>query len=280
MSNDNRYDGDIKIILSKINNNGWNYWTTLDKRLIKGGQFSALSSTLLLLELGMNPTEPLLKEMTNLIFDSWQTDGRFKLYPNGTIYPCHTINATNVICHLGYATDKRIQKTFDHLFEIQHSDGGWRCRKFIFGKGPETEFSNPGPTLMALDAYRFTNFLNNDERLDKAVDFLLNHWTIRKPLGPCHYGIGTLFLQISYPFNQYNLFYYVYVLSFYNKAIKDKRFLEAFEVLKSKVVDEQIIIERSNSQLNELSFCQKGKVSDLATVRYHEILHNVDKNTV
>lgn len=280
MSSENNYDSDIKIILSKINDNGWNYWTTSDKRLIKGGQFSALGSTLLLLELGMSPTEPLLKEMTNLIFDSWQKDGRFKLYPNGAIYPCHTINAVNVICHLGYVTDERVQKTFNHLFEIQHSDGGWRCRKFSFGKGPETEFSNPGPTLMALEAYRFTNFLNNDDRLDKAVDFLLSHWTIRKPLGPCHYGIGTLFLQVSYPFNQYNLLYYVYVLSFYNKAIKDKRFFEAFEVLKSKIVDDKVMIERSNPQLNKLSFCQSGKVSDLATIRYREILHNISKNNM
>ena len=56
------------------------------------------------------------------------------------------------------------------------------------------EYSNLYPTLMALDAFRFSKYLNN-----KAVEFLLDHWTIRKPIGPCRYGIGTLFMQVKYP---------------------------------------------------------------------------------
>jgi hypothetical protein len=48
----------------------------------------------------------------------------------------------------------------------------------------------------------------------------------------------------EYPFRNYNLFVYVYVLSFYNQAKKDKRFLEALEILKSKMVDGQIVVER------------------------------------
>jgi len=51
-----------------------------------------------------------------------------------------------------------------------------------------------------LDALRFSNGFNKEPVLDKAVDFLLENWKIRKPIGPCHYGIGTLFMQIEYPF--------------------------------------------------------------------------------
>ena len=105
-------------------------------------------------------------------------------------------------------------------------------------------YSNPFPTLNALDAFRFSNYLNREPALDKAVDFLLNHWTKRKPIGPCHYGIGTLFMQIEYPFRTYNLFVYVYVLSFYNRAKSDQRFLEALQALESKMVEEQIVVER------------------------------------
>jgi hypothetical protein len=50
--------------------------------------------------------------------------------------------------------------------------------------------------------------INKEPLLDRAVDFLLEHWTIRKPIGPCHYGIGTLFMQVEYPFRNYNLFIY------------------------------------------------------------------------
>ncbi|MGI6004583.1 MAG: prenyltransferase [Christensenellales bacterium] len=275
MAVEKQYQPDVEAILAKRYDNGWDYWTTPDKRLIKGGPFSTLASALLLLELGMEPSAPLLKEVAGLIFSTWREDGRFKLYPQGSIYPCQTINAASVLCHLGYAPDSRLQKTFQHLFDIQHHDGGWRCNKFSFGRGPETAFSNPGPTLTALNAFRFTSFLNQEQALDKAVEFLLEHWITRQPLGPCHYGIGTLFMQPEYPFGNYNLFVYVYVLSFYNRAKEDGRFHEALKTLESKLVDGKIMVERVNRKLAGFAFCKKGEPSDLGTERYREILRNL-----
>jgi len=163
---------------------------------------------------------------------------------------------------------------------MPYTDGGWRCNKFSFGHGPETEYSNPFPTLAVLDAFRFSNYLNAEPSLDKAVEFLLEHWTIRKPIGPCHYGIGRLFMQVEYPFKEYNLFQYVYVLSFYNRAKDDKRFLEAFETLQSKLVDGKIVVERVVPKLAGLTFCKKGQPSELATKRYHEILKNLGNSSL
>jgi len=270
-----QYQADVDKILARRYDNGADYWTTPDKRLNKGSPFSALSCAYMLLELGMEPADPILAHTADLFFSAWREDGRFKLFPQGAIYPCHTINAANVLCHLGYASDSRLQRTFEHLLEIQHGDGGWRCKKFSFGRGPETEFSNPGPTLTALNAFRFTGLLNQEQTLDKAVEFLLEHWTTRRPLGPCHYGIGTLFMQVEYPFANYNLFVYVYVLSFYDRAKSDQRFLDALGVLESKLVDGKIVVERLNRKLAGLAFCKKGEPSDLATMRYREILNNL-----
>lgn len=154
----------------------------------------------------MSPQEPILKAAADLIFSAWQEDGRFRVYPTGGIYPCQTAIAANVLCHMGYAEDERLQKNLKHLLDIRYQDGGWRCNKFSFGHGEETEYSNPQPTLNALDAFRFSQYLNNEPALDRAVEFLLEHWIIRKPIGPCHYGIGTLFMQVEYPFRNYNLF--------------------------------------------------------------------------
>lgn len=275
MAVEKRYESDIDEILSHRLDNGADLWATPDKRLIKGAPFSTLESVMYLLELGMEPTETILKESAELIFSTWQGDGRFRLYPKGSIYPCHTIHAANTLCHMGFASDARLQKTFQHLLQIQYADGGWRCNKFSFGRGPETDYSNPLPTLTALDAFRFSDYLNIESALDKAVDFLLDHWTIREPIGPCHYGIGTLFMQVEYPFRNYNLFVYVYVLSFYNRAKNDRRFLEALETLESKTVNGQIMVERIVPKLAGLSFCKKGQPSELATIRYHEILENL-----
>jgi hypothetical protein len=272
-----QYLSDVEVILSHRYDNGGDLWTTTDKRLLKGAPFSTLESVLLLLELGMDPGEPILKEAADLIFSTWQKDGRFKVYPQGGIFPCHTVHAADTLCHMGYASDARLQTTFGHLLDIQYTDGGWRCNKFSFGRGPETEYSNPFPTLTALSAFRFSDYLNKEPALDKAVDFLLEHWIIRKPIGPCHYGIGTLFMQVEYPFRNYNLFYYIYVLSFYNRAKEDKRFLDALKVLESKMADGQIVVERDNRKLSGLSCCQIGQQNPLATVRYHEILKNLSR---
>jgi len=277
MAVDNQYISDVEAILSHRYDNGADLWTTPDKRLLKGAPFSALESALFLLELGMEPTEPVLQGIADLFFSVWQKDGRFKAYPKGSIFPCQTVRAADLLCRMGYASDTRLQRTFMHLLDIQYHDGGWRCEKYFFGRGPETEYSNPHPTLTALSAFRFSDYLNNEPALDRAVDFLLEHWTIRKPIGPCHYGIGTLFMQMEYPFRNYNLFVYVYVLSFYDRAKEDKRFLEALEKLESKMVGGQIVVERVVPKLAGLTFCKKGHPSELATKRYHEILNNLGR---
>lgn len=273
-----QYQSDADTILARRYDNGGDLWATPDRRLGKGSPFSTLDCALMLSELGMNTSEPLLKQTAELILSSWREDGRFRLAREGAIYPCHTATAARILCRLGYASDNSVKRTFGHLLEIQHNDGGWRCNTYKFGRGPETAFSNPGPTLEALDAFRCTGFLNQDSRLDKAVEFLLNHWVTRKPLGPCHFGIGSLFMKVEFPFFRYNLFFYVYVLSFYNRAKKDQRFLEALRILESKLVNGSIIVENPNRKLAKFTFCKKGETSDIATERYLEILKNLGKS--
>ena len=277
MADKEMYAPDIEAILSHRHDNGADLWTTPDRRLIKGSPFSTLESVMYLLELGMEPSDPLMKDAAALIFRACQVDGRLQLYPTGALYPCQTIHAANTLCHLGYAADERIGITLRHLLDTRQPDGGWRCNKYFFGRGPETEYLNPLPTLSALDAFRFTPLVNAEPALHRAVDFLLEHWVIRNPIGPCHYGIGTLFMQVEYPMRGYNLFMYVYVLSFYSRARKDGRFLEALHALQSRLRDGQIVVERVVPKLAGLSFCKKGGKSELATERYREILRNMAK---
>jgi hypothetical protein len=262
------------MILSHRHDNGSDLWATPDRNLCKGAPFSTLESVLYLLELGVSHTDPLIKDVAELIFGTQREDGRFKI-ATGAIYPCQTAHAANVLCHMGYAEDERLKVTFEHLLDTQYQDGGWRCNSFKYGRGPETEYSNPFPTLIALDAFRHTDLPGQAGQLNRAIDFLLEHWTIRKPIGPCHYGIGSLFMQAEYPFRTYNIFMYVYVLSFYGQAREDKRFREVFEVLQSKLLDGQMVVERVAPKLAKLSFCEKAKPSIHATKRYEEILENI-----
>jgi len=274
-----RHIADVEALLARRHDNGGDYWASADGRLAVGAPFSTLSSLLILHELRVPRTHEAVKGGLQLSLKAWREDGRFRLAPRGALYPCGTAGAARVLCRFGCARDRRLQRTFAHLLETQHHDGGWRCNKFPFGRGPETEFSNPGVTLLALDAFRFTEHLNRHAGLDRAVESLLEHWVVRRPMGPCHFGIGTLFMQVEYPFLRYNLFFYVYVLSFYDRAKHAPRCLEALRALKSKLDERgRIVVERPHRHLAGLSFCAKGCSSDPATVRYREVLENLQKS--
>ncbi|GIG27216.1 prenyltransferase [Cellulomonas denverensis] len=265
---------DVEAVLSHRHDLGGDLWTTPDLRLGKGAPFSALESPLLLLDLGMDPDEPVLRDSAELVLSTWRPDGRFAVYPHGAILPCHTAAAARLLCRLGRADDPRVVRCLEQLLDGRHDDGGWRCRKFSYGRGPETELSNPMPTLVALDAFRHTT-TPQSPALDQAVETLLRHWTTRAPVGPCHYGIGTLFHQVSFPFRAYNLFYWVYVLSFYPAARTDPRFAEAFAALRSTLMAGQIVVQRVVPKLARLEFCRPGRPSATATARYREIVHNL-----
>lgn len=269
------YSEDVSYILARNRDNGAEFWATPDGNLMKGGPFSTLEAAYVLTQLGLDAAHPMLEGAAALIWRAQRPDGRFSLVPKSSIFPCQTIHAAKTLASLGFAEDDRLHKTLSRLLETQHAGGGWRCNKFFFGHGPETEAANPGPTLTALDLFRQTPLANADRRLDSTVEFLLSHWTTRAPLGPCHYGIGTLFHQVSFPFLSYNLFYYVFVLSFYEAAKRDPRFLDALCVLQSKLKDGQIVVERPHQKLSQLSFCKKGEISELATKQYQSILNNL-----
>jgi hypothetical protein len=55
----------------------------------------------------------------------------------------------------------------------------------------------------------------------------------------------------------------------------DGHFREAFDALTAKLVDGQVVVERVVPKLARLSFCAKGKPSELATDRYREIVANI-----
>ncbi len=268
------YRADVKTILSHRLANGADFWSSLEGGIGVGSPFSTLEAVLMLTELGVEPDAPALRGAAKRILACWRDDGRIHVQPQGAVYPCHTANALRVLCRLGYGLDARIAKSCEHLLETQEDDGGWRCNTYKYGRGPETVASNPGPTLNALDAFRYVPPAQRSRRLDRAVAFLLGHWDTRAPLGPCHFGIGSRFLKIEYPFFRYNLFAYVYILSFYESARTDRRFLAALRLLESKLVNGQVVVEYARQELRSLRLCEPGRPSPLATRRYREILAN------
>lgn len=269
-----QYKSDVKAILDRRRDNGADFWATPDGRWGVGSPFSTFDCALMLPELGVSRSDPVLKGAAAVLLEAWRDDGRFQPAPKAPIYPCHSANAARVLARLGFTADRRLRRTFEHLLDIQHDDGGWRCARIALGRSPATDASNPGVTLAALDALRFSRH-RDDRRLDRAVKSLLSHWRTRAPLGPCGFGIGTLFMQVEHPFLRYNLFFYVHVLSFYATARRAAPFREALRALQAKLQDGRVVVERPHRRLASMAFCRQGEPSAAATRRYREILRNV-----
>lgn len=265
------YAEDLQILLASRHGNGADFWASPDRRVALERPVSTVTALFVLPELGVSPDHEAVVGAAEQVLANARPDGRIGSAPGGTVLPCSVAAAAAALCRNGYAGEERVIAALEWLRTHRHTDGGWRCAKFFFGRGPETEFSNPGVTLAALDAFRFTGLPATGE-LDDAVETLLTHWTVRAPTGPCHYGIGTQFMQVEYPMLRYNLFNYVYVLSFYARAKNDPRFREAFAALDAKRdADGRMIVERPNRKFAGMSICRPGQASEAATARFNEI---------
>ena len=117
------YQADLDAILSRRQSNGDDYWCTPDGRWGKGSPFSTFDCILMLTELGVKRSDPVMRGAAEKILATWRDDGRFQPAPKATIYPCHTANAARALNRLGYARDPRLKRTFEHLLEVQHDDG-------------------------------------------------------------------------------------------------------------------------------------------------------------
>jgi hypothetical protein len=264
---------EIRDILQTSEVNGGKHWSRKDGDIHAPHGYSTIDVLMTLGEIGHHYKDSqITSDAVNFIFEYLDDNGCFKYSPKSSKLPCITARILSALGRLGYETDDRIEKCYLYLFNSQQNDGGWRCSTVKLGKVPETDASNPGTTLYVLDAFRFrSNSKNERVKLENGLEFLLKHWDTRKPLGPCGFGIGSRFLQIEYPFLRYNIFYYVYVLSKYDKIRNDKRFKEAKKSLLDKTKDGKIFPETPHKFWNNYSFAKKNELSELATKRYFEI---------
>jgi hypothetical protein len=80
-----------------------------------GSPFSTLESLLILSELGVPRSHESVKGAAKRVLDACGEDGRVRVAPKASIYPCHTAIAAAALCRNGYARHKRVKLMLDHL---------------------------------------------------------------------------------------------------------------------------------------------------------------------
>lgn len=267
---------EIQAIFDRQKDNGGHFWSRADGDIHAPFGYSTIDTLFVLGEIGLSVNEnPIIAKAVDFVFAYQTQNGSFKYSPSSSKLPCMTARIIAALSRLG-VVDSRMEKSYQWMLDTQCSDGGWRCPTVKSGKSPATDAANPGTTLYVLDAFRYRN--NNPdekERLNQGVGFLLRHWVVRLPTGPCHFGIGSRFCQIEYPFLRYNIFYYVYVLSFYKAALNDSGFLEAYQKLAGKIKNGRLIPENPHKAWQQFDFGIKSQGSDVATERWNEIETNM-----
>lgn len=258
--------------------NGGPHWSRVDGNIHAPAGFSTIDVLGVLGELGATAdNHPEIAEAVEFVLGYQCPDGAFRYARSSSKLPCITGQVLASLGRVGAVGDSRCARSFSWLQQTQAADGGWRCATAKIGRSPETDASNPGATLFVLDAFRYRNNRTPTERvmLDGAVDSLLRHWETRVPIGPCRFGIGSRFLRVEYPFLRYNLFYYVYVLSHYPTARKDRRFTAALRELASHLHAEQLIVDAPHARWRAYAFAREGRPSAPATARWREIQANL-----
>jgi hypothetical protein len=272
-----RWAAEIRAILDLERVNGGPAWSRSDGNVHAPAGMSTLLVLNVLGELGATvSTSGAIARGIDLVFGYQTDDGAFRYTPTDGVLPCIAGQALAGIGRLGAAADPRAAAGYHWLLAGQRDDGGWRCPMVRLGRSPETDASNPGATLFVLDAFRFHRTTPDvQERLGAAAESLLRHWETRLPLGPCAFGIGSRFGRVEYPFWRYNLFYFVYVLSHYERARGDPRFVEALDQLATHTDADRMVVDSAPREWRSHSFARIGQVSEPATERWREILRNV-----
>ena len=71
MASRKRYAADVTAVLAKRHENGADFWATQDGRWGVGSPFSTFDCALILSELGMKKSAPVMQGMANQILQTW-----------------------------------------------------------------------------------------------------------------------------------------------------------------------------------------------------------------
>jgi hypothetical protein len=175
--------------------------------------------------------------------------------------------------------DTYIKRGLEYLISFYRANGfSCVCSKefgnFI-GPGSKKDMC-PYATLLMLKLLSVTNY--KDSNLSNSIiGNILYLWENSLNIHPFMFFMGTDFRKIKAPLFWYDIMNVVDILSYFEYAKKDKRFIEMKSIIDSKVIDGYLTPESIYQKCVDFDFGQKKDVSIYLTYRYYMIDKRVNK---
>lgn len=247
-------------------------------------------------DLGLTEKDDDIKEILVKVIKHQSEEGLFLLPTNIPVHFGGTgeENWAWALCDaplLLYSVTKMSQKDniaalkgFNYLLSLV-KENGWPCKvskelgKF---RGPgKKEDPCPYVNLLMLKLIALFSEYKESREAHIGVECLLNAWEKSKDMHPYMFFMGTDFRKLKAPFIWYDILHVAEVLSQFDFALKDQRFLDMLKVIHSKADSDGLYTPESVWKPWEgWDFGQKKKPSAWLTFLVFRIDHRLLNNSI
>jgi hypothetical protein len=192
---------------------------------------------------------------------------------------CDSPTLLYALLSFGYASDPRVQQAVTTLVDIV-GPRGWQCG----AASSLPRFSGPGrnadpcpmATVYALKALSLVPQARNSDAVALGVETILAHWEHQADFKLRMFGIGTDFRKIKYPYVWYDILHVAEVLSRYERAVTDERFVDLIRALAAQADEDGRVAAGSMYRAwSDWSFSDKKRPSPWLTFLMARILNRI-----
>ncbi len=212
-----------------------------------------LHKLVFLADLGLKQDDPGISIIIDKILKRQSSDGPFQVLANipthfgGTGKDeflwmlCDAPLVTYALTKFGLKDSEPVQKSLEYLINLVR-ENGWPCAadsqlgKFR-GPGPKTA-PCPYANLLMLRLLGLYPEKHNTAEVQTGIETILELWQKQKETKPYLFAMGTDFKKLKAPLIWYDILHVTDVLSRFDTACSDQRFLEMISLIKAKA-DEQ-----------------------------------------
>jgi hypothetical protein len=231
-----------------------------------------------LADVGLTAHDLNLEKDLEDIFSRQEQNGGFILEARTlTDYFCVSGIILSSMARMGYHDDQRMLKYIGFMLDLQRPDGGWHCtEELATGNKPVEGISCPMDDLNALMLLSQYDKYRKDNRLNGAINMLLEHWERREENWRVDdFSIGKRFKALQYPATKYGILRVLDVLSFFPYAVRSRGFLSMLDYVHQKSSDGRYFAEPGDASYAEYDFGQDKEPSRWITF----LVNRIEKRT-